>query len=240
MVYYIGSTMVVSFSGGIILPSGSIKVGPTISGEPELPNLEAHYDAQNSASVILSGSDVTQWNDISGNGRNQTNSGGTSTTLETGIANGHDCIRFTGSAFIGASWAGGDCTVTVVLKYDAALLAIQQFSIAIGFGAGNKLNIGQWDQVNKPTFGFNSFGGDAFGSNDGKEVLTANYTIVTIYCDHQNITSGMRLFFNETEKSVLQVAGSTSNTLTVNGTFDVGDVDSVRQRRAEVHRVDSV
>ena len=112
------------------------------------------------------------------------------------------------------------------MKYDAVLLAIQQFSIAIGFGAGNKLNIGQWDQVNKPTFGFNSFQGDAFGSNDGKEVLTANYTIVTIYCDHQNITSGMRLFFNETEKSVLQVAGSTSNTLTVNGTFDVGDVDS--------------
>ena len=37
-----------------------------------IPNLVARYDAMDSSSITLSGSDVTQWDDLSGNGRHAT------------------------------------------------------------------------------------------------------------------------------------------------------------------------
>lgn len=194
-------------------------IGPDL---PTLNNLDAHYDAQDEASVITSGSNVTQWNDISGNNRHQTNSFGTRPTLEVNAANGFDCIRFTGNSFTGTSWTGGDCTITAVLKYNPALLASVQFSIAFGFGGD--FSIGQWDQSSNTGFGFNNLNGDDFGNNDGKNILTNDYTVVSIYVDSGNVTSGMRLFFNSVEKAVSQIAGSTSNAITTGTTFDIGDI----------------
>lgn len=59
----------------------------------DISGLEGWYDADDSASLTLSGSDVTQWDDLSGNGRHLEGVEGTPTLVSAGL-NGRDIIRF--------------------------------------------------------------------------------------------------------------------------------------------------
>ncbi len=191
--------------------------------EPDFDNLDAHYDAHQdtTSNLVLSGSDVTEWLDISGNGRDQTTAFGIRPTLEVGAANGNDCIRFTQNSFTGVTWTGGDCTITAVMKVNRTAVAAVGFAILSGF-TGN-LSCGQWNQTSNASFAFNTLGGDAFGSGSGLLSLS-EYTVMTIYVDSGNLTSGMRLFFNDLEMAVSQITGSTSNSAVTGTTFDVGDL----------------
>jgi hypothetical protein len=72
--------------------AGNIPFLPT-----NLTNLAAWYDASNTSSISVSGSDVTQWNDLSGNNRHATQ--GTSTNRPksgTRTMNGKNVIDFDG------------------------------------------------------------------------------------------------------------------------------------------------
>jgi hypothetical protein len=66
---------------------------------PVTSNLFARYDASNSGSITLSGSNITQWNDISGNGKTATQSTSTSRpTLVASGLNGRNTISFDGNS----------------------------------------------------------------------------------------------------------------------------------------------
>jgi len=61
---------------------------------PVQSNLTMWYDASNTSSLTLSGSNVTQWNDLSGNGRHATGSSGSYPTYTSGALNGKAAIDF--------------------------------------------------------------------------------------------------------------------------------------------------
>jgi hypothetical protein len=87
-----------------------------------IPDLVARYDASDLSSIALSGSDVTQWNDVSGNARHATQ--GTSTNRPksgTRTINGINAIDFDGTNDylfnngVAASFSGEDKPFTVFI-----------------------------------------------------------------------------------------------------------------------------
>ena len=62
----------------------------------ELPSLVVWYDADTAGDFTLSGSDITQWNDKSGNARHLTNTG--TVTRQTAVQNGRAVARFTAAS----------------------------------------------------------------------------------------------------------------------------------------------
>jgi hypothetical protein len=87
-----------------------------------IPNLVARYDASDLSSISVSGSDVTQWNDVSGNARHATQ--GTSANRPksgTRTINGINAIDFDGTNDylfnngVAASFSGADKPFTVFI-----------------------------------------------------------------------------------------------------------------------------
>lgn len=96
--------------------SGVISFKPGTGAAPtwtpaNLPGLVAWYDAQDAASLVLSGSNVTQWNDKSGKGLNvvQATPAAQPTLAATGI-NGRPALQFSGAQVLQASLAAGAFT----------------------------------------------------------------------------------------------------------------------------------
>lgn len=88
-----------------------------------ISGLAAWYDASNAASITLNGSTVSQWNDLSGNGRHQIQgSASLQPTYNASGLSGKGTLTTTGtqwmqsSAF--ASSASGDYTMFAVMKFD--------------------------------------------------------------------------------------------------------------------------
>jgi hypothetical protein len=80
-----------------LIPLGILSSAATIFPS-FIPDLVARYDASDLSSIALSGSDVTQWNDVSGNARHATQ--GTSTNRPksgTRTINGINAIDFDGT-----------------------------------------------------------------------------------------------------------------------------------------------
>jgi hypothetical protein len=80
------------------ITAGLLSVGVT---PPVLPtaNMFARYDASNAGSITLSGSNVTAWNDISGNSRHAAQVVSTAQpTLATASLNGLNTITFDGNS----------------------------------------------------------------------------------------------------------------------------------------------
>jgi hypothetical protein len=113
-----------------------------------IPNLVARYDAMDSSSITLSGSDVTQWNDLSGNARHATQ--GTSANRPksgTRTINGFNALDFDGSNDyllnngIAASFTGEDkpFTIFVVSKSDTTASDLISWSIANNANARERL-----------------------------------------------------------------------------------------------------
>lgn len=86
--------MAISRSSNSSIITGVVK-SKSLKTEPILPvktGLIMWYDASNTASISLSGSSVTQWNDLSGNGRHA--SGGSSPQYIPNAQNGRAAIDF--------------------------------------------------------------------------------------------------------------------------------------------------
>lgn len=89
-----------------------------------ISGLAAWYDASVASSITLNGSTVSQWADLSGNGRNQSQATAASqpTYNATGL-NGKGTLTTTGTQWMQASAfataAGGAYTVFSVLKFDS-------------------------------------------------------------------------------------------------------------------------
>lgn len=98
-------------------------IGTAGAGFPSsIPNLVARYDAMDLGSISLSGSEVTQWNDLSGNGRHATQgTAGNRPTSGTRTINGKNVLNFDGSNDrlindgIAASFTGEDKPYTVFM-----------------------------------------------------------------------------------------------------------------------------
>jgi hypothetical protein len=108
-----------------LIPLGILSSAGTPAGNvfpSSIPDLVARYDAMDLSSISLSGSDVTQWNDLSGNARHATQ--GTSTNRPksgTRTINGKNVIDFDGTNDylindgVAASFTGEDKPYTVFL-----------------------------------------------------------------------------------------------------------------------------
>lgn len=86
--------MAISKASTSSITTGLIK-SKSLKTEPVLPvrtGLIMWYDASNAASITLSGSSVTQWNDLSGNGRHA--SGGASPQYIPNALNGRAAVDF--------------------------------------------------------------------------------------------------------------------------------------------------
>ena len=88
-------TLVLSASNGYAGPT--IVQGGTLKLQLPIPSGAALWlDAANASSLTASGSNLTAWNDSSGNGFNATSGGGAITGLST--INGQNAIQFNGSS----------------------------------------------------------------------------------------------------------------------------------------------
>jgi len=89
-----------------------------------ISGLAAWYDASASSSLTLNGSTVSQWSDLSGNGRNMTQATAASQpTYNASGLNGKGTLTTTGTQWMQASAfataSGGKYTVFAVVKFDA-------------------------------------------------------------------------------------------------------------------------
>jgi hypothetical protein len=89
-----------------------------------IPAISAWYDASVASSITLNGSTVSQWNDLSGNGRHQIQATAAAqpTYNATGL-NGKGSLTTTGTQWMQASAfataSGGKYTAFAVLKFDS-------------------------------------------------------------------------------------------------------------------------
>lgn len=77
--------------------SNGLEKGKTLKSDPVLPvrtGLIMWYDASNTSSITLSGSSVTQWRDLSGNGRHASESGAMSPQYVSNALNGRGAVDF--------------------------------------------------------------------------------------------------------------------------------------------------
>lgn len=89
-----------------------------------ISGLAAWYDASNAASITLNGSTVSQWNDLSGNGRHQIQgSASLQPNYNASGLNGKGTLTTTGTQWMQASAfaasSTGDYTAFAVLKFDS-------------------------------------------------------------------------------------------------------------------------
>ena len=88
-----------------------------------ISGLAAWYDASVASSITLNGSTVSQWNDLSGNGRNQAQATASlQPTYNASGLNGKGTLTTTGTQWMQsaafASSASGDYTMFAVMKFD--------------------------------------------------------------------------------------------------------------------------
>lgn len=106
-----------------------------------ISELAAWYDASVSSSITLNGSTVSQWSDLSGNGRNQAQATASlqPTYNATGL-NGKGTLTTTGTQWMQASAfpvsATGDYTIFLVMKFDS----LTSLPFAFQRGAGNEVH----------------------------------------------------------------------------------------------------
>jgi hypothetical protein len=83
----------------MLIPYGILSAaGAGIQFPSVIPNLVARYDAMDLSSITLSGSDVTQWNDLSGNARHATQTTSANRPKSgTRTINGYNALDFDGS-----------------------------------------------------------------------------------------------------------------------------------------------
>jgi hypothetical protein len=91
-----------------------------------IPGLAAWYDASNASSITLNSTTVSQWNDLSGNGRHQTQ--GTALIQPNYVSsglNGRPVIQTTGTQWMQAAAfttpASGEYSVFCVMKFDSVV-----------------------------------------------------------------------------------------------------------------------
>lgn len=95
------------------------------SNPTSIPNLALWLDAADSTSVLLSGSNVTQWNDKSGNGRNTTSIG--RATYATSGINGLPCVSNIIDA-TGPIGSSGNSTISVFVVGTVPFLSTSYFN----------------------------------------------------------------------------------------------------------------
>lgn len=213
-------------TGGMSLTQGQFAAGAVAEAAPTVSNLAAHYDAQDFASLALSGSDVDTWNDLSGNGRNIAQTGATRPTYDATGANGLPSVRFadgTNQFFnqTPPTVTNTDKTVMVVMEASSVGIASKTLGIPYtflgGVSGGTTLTHIYWPA--NSNFGINTFGGDNYGAPD-TSITEDELFISTVYFDSGNMTSGLRIFVNETELGGLsQINGITSNLKDVGTSF---------------------
>jgi hypothetical protein len=113
-----------------------------------ITGLVARYDAQDLTSIAVSGSNVTQWNDLSGNGFHATQATGTRQPLSgTRTINGKNALDFDGTndflinAGIASSFTGEDkpYTIFMVSTSDTTAGTLTSWSIASTSDGRNRI-----------------------------------------------------------------------------------------------------
>ncbi len=84
-----------TYGGATTIQSGTLRIGNAPSAV--VAGAAYYLDATSTASVVTSGSSVTAWNDLSGNGRNFASNLASHPTLVASAINGHAAIRFDGT-----------------------------------------------------------------------------------------------------------------------------------------------
>jgi hypothetical protein len=86
-----------TFNAQVILKAG-VSSTAAVTDPTSIADLKAWFDGSDSASMILSGSSVSQWNDKSGNGFNAAQAtAANKPTLVSSVLNGKSIVRFDGS-----------------------------------------------------------------------------------------------------------------------------------------------
>jgi hypothetical protein len=104
----------------------------------DLTNLYTWHDASDSSTITLSGAQVIEWADKSGNGISATTGAGPlGPTVAAADQNGLDALAFSGSQFLrnGTAWSGvglSDFSVAVLARYTGIINTTQRGVCAIG------------------------------------------------------------------------------------------------------------
>ena len=177
--------MAIKFSGGIKIPQGKLEFKVPVAAPPAqgltLPqssNVLFHIDASVSSSVTLSGSDITQIDDLGEGGRNFIGNvvtlqagGGASAfpVIQTAGQNSLDTMLFDGERSI-LKWTGSSITVKHVF-------AVCKFATAVFINFNGVLTTG--NIANVAIFIGNQFGdGIKWGSNMTHDTYFRNTTNV--------------------------------------------------------------
>lgn len=129
-----------SLTGNSATRSRLAVLGPAFS-PADVGNLWAWFDASNAASITESSGAVSQWNDLSGNGRHVTQStGGNKPTTNSRSINGLNVLDFDGGDFIARTAAigftTGAYTVCMFIGSDADSSSFLRF-MSFHNGSGN-------------------------------------------------------------------------------------------------------
>lgn len=135
-----------SWQMGAIAAAIAVTVGGMGASAATLPSMygvEVWLDATDATTLTLSGSDVTQWDDKSGNGHHATPASG-SPTLVSGAIGSQDAVRFNFQPLNLAGDLGiatsGDRTVVTVMNYST----LNNNSEYFGTNTGSMLDVGTW------------------------------------------------------------------------------------------------
>lgn len=188
------------------------------------------FDANDTSTVILNGSAVSQWNDKSGNSRNLTASGTQQPSWNATGLNSKPTITFDGSNDILATTSSGSagvttCTLIALMKYETGGASED---LALGLGrAQSSTNDGKqrafYRTVNGTTQGFATWARDATSSSISCDVGGTHHIFVA---DHRN-NSSVHLFRDGTIDTgaprALAGTGSTSNPVELDW-FSIGSL----------------
>ena len=152
------------------------------TGVPLFANLRAHFQADNTASIVSDYGLVTQWNDISGNSRHVTSTGAGRPTTGANTLNGKNVLTFATNTYLRnypMQMAMPAFTVIVVLKIDNTSARMAPI------GLGNSLGPGCCGGYLNLDFNTYSTVGTRYGmytpnsSWDTSLTLTTNWSVLT-------------------------------------------------------------
>jgi hypothetical protein len=180
---------------------------------PDIAGLQLWLDADDSDTITLNGSTVSQWNDKSGNGYHVSQATASNQpTLTSNVLNSKNVLRFDGGDYLtnaSATPVGGSTnrTIFVVFNYTGSNIRYAFMLGPNGASSGQQFGISQEIAVRV------SFGNRIWSSSVG-----SSHSIVSIVLDGTS-TTDISAWQNGTS---LSISSTLSNTINTQSSFGVG------------------